>query len=646
MKKIVLTGSPNVGKSVIFNALTGSYATVSNYPGTTVEVTRGTMSYAGKEHEIIDTPGMYSLKSVTEEEKVARNLLLSGKPDLVIQIADAKNIERMLTFTLQLIECGYPLILVVNVLDEAEKIGISIDIDKLSVQLGIPVIGTVAVKNKNIERLKEMIIHYQQQNTAHIKIFYGEAIEAALSELHVLLKGSYILPLRAVALLLLAGDTETENMMNKNEPENFAQIQEIIMKLEEQFSEPPDYILTIARQQKASAICEMTVTEKEKNRTVSFSEHLSHLIMNPVTGIPLVLISMLVLYLFVGVLGAQVLVNFIENRIFGEYINPVVTRWVTGMVPWGVIQDLFVNDYGIITLGMRYAVAIILPIVTTFFIAFSIIEDTGYLPRLSMLMNRLLKLIGLNGRAVIPIILGFGCNTMATMVTRTLETRRERIIASFLLALAIPCSAQLGIILILLAGNIKALALWITVMVFIFLLIGYLTAKILPGEAPIFYMEVPPLRLPKISNILVKTYIRVGWYFKEVFPLFIIASIVIWFGRITGIFGLAIKLLEYPVSWIGLPKEAASAFLLGFFRRDYGTAGLYDLKKAGLLSGIQLIVAAVTIAIFLPCIAQLSITIKERGIKSALLMAGFIFPFAFCIGGLVHLLLSLLGVKL
>ncbi|MBT9175273.1 MAG: Fe(2+) transporter FeoB [candidate division WS2 bacterium] len=180
-------------------------------------------------------------------------------------------------------------------------------------------------------------------------------------------------------------------------------------------------------------------------------------------------------------------------------------------------------------------------------------------------------------------MLGFGCDTMATMVTRTLETKRERIIASILLALAIPCSAQLGVILALLAGNTKALWIWIAVMAFIFVFIGYLAAKIMPGEKPLFYMEVPPLRWPKLSNVFTKTYTRVEWYFKEILPLFILASIFIWVGRVTEVFDLMVRLLEYPVQWIGLPKESAVAFLFGFFRRDYGAAGLYDLKIAGYL---------------------------------------------------------------
>jgi ferrous iron transport protein B len=375
-------------------------------------------------------------------------------------------------------------------------------------------------------------------------------------------------------------------------------------------------------------------------------EKLGNIMIGPITGLPFLLLVVYLLYEFVGVFGAQTLVDFLENEIFGEYINPTVTSFVNGIVPWTVVQDLFVNDYGIITLGIRYAVAIILPIVATFFIAFSIIEDTGYLPRLALLVDKLFKRIGLNGRAVIPIVLGFGCDTMAVMVTRTLETKRERVISTILLSLAIPCSAQMGVILALMAGSPKALFVWLVVMIFIFLLIGFLSARVIPGEKPMFFMEIPPLRMPKLYNVFTKTYTRVEWYFKEILPLFILASIFIWVGQLTGLFDMTIKLMEYPVQLIGLPKESAEAFLFGFFRRDFGAAGLYDLKNSGMLEGIPLVVAVTTMTLFIPCIAQLSMTIKERGLKASLIMISFIFPFALLVGYLLNLILNFMGINL
>ncbi|MEE9914045.1 MAG: ferrous iron transport protein B [Deltaproteobacteria bacterium] len=643
LERVVLVGSPNSGKSVIFGNLTAKYVTVSNYPGTTVELTKGKAWFGNEEFEIVDTPGMYSLLPITEEERVARSMLLKEKPKVVVQVADAKSLEKMLHTTLQLIEADLPVLLDLNIMDEAEKLGLKINLPCLEKELGIPVLSTIAIKRQGMEILKESIIQYEEK--PHRVFPYDEAIEVAVDELSGKLSCAYNLSKRAIALLLLQDDPEIIALVKDQMKENYALAEKIIEDTKQKYTHPLNYIIALQRQEEINKIIE-SVCVYTGETSFNFKEKLSRLMMHPLSGIPIFLAILFVFYEFVGVFGAQVAVDFLENRIFGEYINPVATRLVASVIPWPVMQDLFVHQYGIITLGIRYAIAIILPIVTTFFIAFSIIEDTGCLPRLAMFIDRLFKKIGLNGRAVIPIVLGFGCDTMATMVTRTLETKRERIIATLLLSLAIPCSAQIGVILALLAGSVKAFLIFLCVMTIIFLFVGFLAGKMVPGERPLFYMEIPPLRWPKLSNVFTKTYTRVAWYFKEILPLFVLASIIIWIGRLTGLFDLAIKWLSYPVGWIGLPMEAATAFLYGFFRRDFGAAGLYDLKNSGSLQGIPLVVAIVTLALFIPCIAQFSMTIKERGLKMALGMAAFIFPFAFVVGYMVNLILIALGVTL
>jgi ferrous iron transport protein B len=263
-----------------------------------------------------------------------------------------------------------------------------------------------------------------------------------------------------------------------------------------------------------------------------------------------------------------------------------------------------------------------------------------------MLIDRVFKKIGLNGRAVIPLVLGFGCDTMATVVTRTLETRRERLIATLLLALAIPCSAQMGLILAVLAVHPLALALWACVIVGVFLLTGTLAARLLPGERPSFYMELPPLRWPRLGNVLVKTYTRLAWYFKEILPMFILISVVIWLGNLTGLFQAAVRGLGPVMESLGLPVKSAEAMLFGFFRRDYGAAGLYDLHNKGLLSGNQLAVAAITLTLFLPCVAQFLVMKRERGWKATLLISAFICVVAYSVGLATHGALTALGVQL
>ncbi|HXF96501.1 MAG TPA: nucleoside recognition domain-containing protein, partial [Gemmatimonadales bacterium] len=321
---------------------------------------------------------------------------------------------------------------------------------------------------------------------------------------------------------------------------------------------------------------------------------------------------------------------------------PLFERLFAG-VPWDAVRTLFVGEYGVLTLGLRYAVAIILPIVGTFFLFFSVLEDSGYFPRLALLVDRAFKRLGLSGRAVIPMVLGFACDTMATMVTRTLETRRERVLATLLLALAIPCSAQLGVILALLAGRPLALGAWTGVLLGTFLLVGWLGARVLPGRPATFHMELPPLRRPRLANVAVKTATRMHWYFVEVLPLFLLASVLLWAGELTGVLGGLVAVLEPAAALLGLPPEAARVFLFGFFRRDYGAAGLFDLHARGALDAVQLAVAAVTLTLFVPCVAQFLMMIRERGARTALAMFGFITAFAFAVGFGLNLLLRGLG---
>jgi ferrous iron transport protein B len=477
-----------------------------------------------------------------------------------------------------------------------------------------------------------------------LDIIYDDVIEDAVEGIIRELHHDYILSAKAVALLLLQEDPDITGKVKEKEGESFEAISSIVSCTREKFDKPLAYVIALARQKNVNELTSSMVTQKAHGDR-SISDTLSRLTMNPVTGVPILLLVLYFgLYKFVGQFGAGTIVNFLEEKVFGAYINPWVNNIVSTYIHWGWLQELLARDYGIITLGIRYAVAIVLPIVGTFFLVFSIIEDSGYLPRLAMLVDRVFKKIGLNGRAVIPMTLGFGCDTMATMVSRTLETKRERVIATLLLALAIPCSAQLGVILGLLSSSPGALFVWIVFIALVFLLVGYLASKILPGEKPGFYMEVPPMRLPKLSNVLVKTYTRIQWYLMEVMPIFILVSVLIWFGNMTGLFQLAINAAEPVVKFMGLPPDAARAFIFGFFRRDYGAAGLYDLQKSGILSPRQLVVAASTLTLFVPCVAQFVMMAKERGIKTAAAIAAFILPFSITAGFLLNWVLLALGV--
>ena len=639
---ILLVGNPNVGKSALFNKLTGQYVTVSNYPGTTVEVAHGHCHALGDEIEIADTPGMYSLLPITDEERVASDMLFSGRVRAIVHVVDAKNLDRMLGLTFQLIETGLPVILALNMFDEARALGIRIDVDKLSSRLAIPVIPTVSITG---EGLSLLIAHIKTPPPLSMfRTECGSIIEESLLSISALLSPASPIAPRARAGLLLQGDTrERERLVQEKNETASAAVLAIVAATHAKLNHSPHYYVTLALRTHVSQVLGECVStpQTSTHRTRNILERLCT---SPWTGYPLMaLVLYFALYQFVGQFGAGTCVNFIENTVFKAHFLPWATHWVQQTVPWAPLRDLLMGEYGIITLGVRYAIAIILPIVGTFFLAFAILEDSGYLPRLALLVDRGFKRIGLNGRAVIPMVLGFGCDTMATLVTRTLETTRERIICTILLALAIPCSAQLGVILGLLAAHPSALAIWAGVVLGIMLVVGYLAGKLLPGERPMFYMELPPLRLPTISNVFVKTYSRMVWYFREILPMFLLASLLIWVGQITHIFQLLIKGIEPIVRAMGLPNESAVAFLFGFFRRDYGAAGLYDLQKAGGLTTHQLTVAAITLTLFLPCVAQFLVMQKERGTKVTLWISAGILLIAFSAGYLTHIILSGMG---
>ena len=483
------------------------------------------------------------------------------------------------------------------------------------------------------------------------QIAYPEPIEKAIAQIESLLstetgvslEQNYPIANRSLALLLLQGDAEVRQIFQPSS-QQYRELETAIAEAKEELGESVTVAIASSRQQLAWQLEQKAVSQTTQEK-ISFRETLHQLTVNPLTGFPLLAIILYYgVYKFVGEFGAGTLVDTIET-FFEENINPVVNQIATTILPWQPLQDLIANDYGIITLGIRYATAIVLPIVATFFLMFSILEDSGYLPRLSLMLDRLFKSIGLSGRAVIPMVLGLGCDTMATLVTRTLETKRERLIATILLSLAIPCAAQWGVILGLLARKPTALIFWAGFITAIFLAAGYLVAKLLPGKPGGFYMEIPPLRLPKLKNILTKTYVRVKWYFYEILPLFIWASVLIWLGRLTGVFEVIISWLEPITLALGLPQEAAPIFLYGFFRRDYGAAGLFDLQQHTALSGNQLVIAAIVLTLFLPCIAQLQIMIKERGVKTTVAIVAFIFPFAFLMGALVNFTFNILGVS-
>lgn len=628
--EIILVGHPNVGKSVLFGRLTGRYVTVANYPGTTVDVSRGTARGVDGA-AVIDTPGIVGFPARSEDERVVSRLLLDGEARTIVQVGDAKGVRRTLELTVHLAELGLPLVLVLNMSDEAAGAGVRIDRARLSELLGVPVLLTVATAGTGVGEIAAAV---SAARPAPVRVVYPAPVEEALAELGRALRETPF-AVRGAGLLWLGGDEEAQTALERQLPADLlAGVRE---RAEQALGEPAAVALQRARSAYAGEVVAEAVRQ-EPRPAGGVLERLGRLSTHRVWGWPVLAAVLFAVYWFVGVLGAGRLVGLLENSVFGRHVNPWLTHEIARLVPSSFVADLLVGEYGLWTMGITYAVALILPIVTTFFLVFSVLEDSGYLPRLAVVSNRLFHALGLNGKAALPMVLGLGCVTMATLTTRILESRRERLLVTLLLALGIPCSAQLGVVLGML-GSISPAAtlIWGGVVAGVVLAVGWLAARVVPGERSPLLIELPPLRVPRPANVLTKTLMRLEWYLREVVPLFLAGTALLFVLDKTGALPAIIDGMRPLVTgWLGLPPAASAAFLIGFLRRDFGAAGLFVLHAQGQLSPEQAVVAMVTITLFIPCVASILIIVRERGAAQAAAMTATVFPLAFLVGGLLH----------
>jgi ferrous iron transport protein B len=649
---ILLLGHPNVGKSVLFHRLTGAYVNVSNYPGTTVEVARAAARFDAGAH-LLDTPGVLALPARCDDERATMRALLGEDVRVMVQVGDAKNLRRTLALTALLAELGVPMVLALNMHDEATARGLAVDAIALAEVIGAPVVPTVATGGEGIAELTR---HLASARPARALLRYDEEMETDIAGLAARIDEATAHPhlaSRGLAILFLGGDPEVALWLQARAGERFSELVSLKSAAEarvqaERGARPSSHsasdlpgLLARERAQAADTLAG-SVVRRTGGASRVLSQRVGQFVVHRFWGIPILLAVLYAVYEFVGVFGATTLVGLLEQGLFEGILNPAVKGLVEAHAPWPWLADLLVGEFGLWTMGMTYALALILPIVTTFFLAFGVLEDSGYFSRLSVLGNRLFAAIGLNGRAVLPMVLGLGCVTMATLTTRILHSPRERLITTFLLALAIPCSAQLGVVLGMLGGiSFAATLVWVAVIVGVLVLTGFLAARLVPGRRIPLVTELPPMRLPILGNVLKKTHGRLKWYLVEVIPLFLLGAFLMFLLDKAGALPAIIEAGEPLVSgWLGLPKEAAGAFVMGFLRRDFGATGLFAMADA--LSPVQALVGMVTITLFVPCIASLMMMIKEQGLKVAAAMLALIVPFAFLVGGVLNLMLSAL----
>jgi len=648
-KPIILVGNPNVGKSVIFGILTKTYAIVSNYPGTTVEISRGEVKYHKNTFSIIDTPGIANLLPMSADEVVTRDIFLEEKDSTVLQIADSKNLTRAFLITLQLAEMEIPFVLAMNMADEARERRIFTDHKKLSEILGVDVFPTIAVSRTGTDKLLPAL---NDPKKSKFKFKYDPFVEEAIEKIEKFLP-KFPVSKRSIALMILSRDSSMDRWLEgKISNEIFREMEKIIREIRSRYPDPLEIVINKERLKIAEKLKnEVAIIEKTPRK--GFLYKAGKICMHPRWGIPILIAVLFLMWYFVGNLGAGVAVDFLENTVFGDpadntgIINPFIARFFRKLnSPF--IYDLFMGEYGLISIGLKYAIAIVLPIVAAFFLFFSFLEDSGYLPRLAIMANKICSIVGLNGKAVLPMVLGLGCGGMATISARILDTSRERMLVILLISLGIPCSAQLGVIMGMLGGvSVYAFLIWLLIVLGSIILVGYVANKALPGESSDFIMEIPPLRAPNVWNIIIKTLARIEWFTREAVPIFLLATLVLFFLDRFHILQFIQNASSPLISGIlGLPREAVNSFLMGFLRRDYGAAGLMDLANRGFLNNNQILVSMVTITLFIPCVAQFFIIIKEKGFKAAFTVGAFVFIFAFVVGGLLNFILNQLGVVL
>ena len=633
--KIAIVGHSNVGKSSLFNYLTKDYSIVANYPYTTVKIARGEITIKGKAFEIIDTPGIHSLEIQSEDEIVTRDVLIKEHPEYIIQCIDATNIKTSLLLTSELIELNIPLIICLNNMDGAMQKGILVDSNKLSDLTGVPVIETIATEGKGLSELTKSIL---KTGPAKNRFKHRDFIEKDLEKVSRYFP-SENLPSSAVLLLILLEDRNIEEWVRKQYGESIYQDVKNLTRFMRTSNPIPLTRVVFKEEDEWAERIANAVTGRSKIISTRLLEKCGEMTRHPIYGWPILGAIIYLTYLLIGKLGAVVIVDYINAQLFDP-----CTEFIGSVIPWEFWRDFMVGEYGVFTMGLANALGTVLPILALFFLILNTLEDTGYLPNLCILSNRFFRKVGLSGKSILPIVLGFGCKTVATLATRILDSRKERYIAIFMIAFAIPCSAQLGVNIAILAFfPFSAFILVFGVLALVEIIAGISLNKIIKEETPTdFILEIPPVRLPNIKHLLLKTYYRLKWFVVEAVPLFILGALLLFFMDRLLILKVIEKLLSpVIVSFLGLPIKCVEAFMLCIARHEAGAVILMKLVKAGQLDYIQACVSIIIVTCFVPCFANVMAMIKELGAKSALLMTLIITVSSILIGGSVNYLLRL-----
>jgi ferrous iron transport protein B len=637
---IALAGNANVGKSVIFNYLTGLHQHIGNWPGKTVERAEGTLRFKGYTIDIVDLPGIYSLSTYSLEELVSRKYIAVERPDMVINVVDASVLERNLFFTLQLMELETPMVIALNQLDIAKGKGIQIDIDSLQKMLGIPVMPTVAIKGIGIDKLLEKVIETVEKGPAKKppQVMYGEEVEKRVGVLVEKMKGiQLVYPPRYVAIKLLEGDKEVRQEIGRIAPDLIPIAKKLAGEIESLHGHGCSTVITSERYEAAGCIARASQKLVPPIKPTS-RERLHDLTTHKVTGYAILIFSLLAIFYSIFTFG-DLTSGLLSDLLYGlePFFASAFGTGIVGTLVWGGIME-----------GLIAGITIVLPYIVPFYIILYFLENSGYLSRIAFLMDNVMHKMGLHGKAFIPMMLGFGCNVPACLGCRIMETKRERLLAAFVTTL-VPCAACTVIILGLVGrflGLQWALAIYLFDLVIIFAL-GRLAFKVVPGEPTALIMEMHDYRWPHMKTILKQTWFRVAEFIKIAFPLIIVGSVVLKLAEVSGVLeNVAAVLSPITVAWLGLPAITGITLIFGVLRKELSLVMLGALlgttNFALVLSPVQMVVFTLVAMLYIPCIATIAALVKDFGWKKALFITVFEIAFATLVGGIAFRLLTLL----
>jgi len=569
MKKVLLVGNPNVGKSVVFSRLTGVHVVASNYSGTTVEYTKGTMRIGTEKAEVLDIPGTYSLSPDSKAEQVAAEMINNFKEEdgnIFVNIIDSTNLERNLALTMELIKRKIPLVVCLNMWDETKHTGIDIDANKLEDILGVPVVPTTGITGEGI---KHLVSHFDKAKLSSFSF--------------------------------------------KDKWKAIGKIIEDVQEL--------------------------------KHRHHTFGERLGDAAIHRFWGIPISLIVLFISFTIIRLIG-ETLITYVLDPLFNNLWSPVMIKLSTLLGNGGVVHNVvigklvngqidFVESLGLLTTGLYVPLAMVLPYIIGFYLILSFLEDSGYLPRLGVLVDNMMHRMGIHGLAIVPMLLGLGCNVPGAMAARILETKRERFIASTMMAIAVPCFAQLAMVFGL-VGKHGAIAISMVfgTLFLVWVLLGFILNKVMKGESPEIFVEIPPYRLPSFRVLMKKLWMRVLSFIKEAIPFMLLGVLfmnVLYALHIIDFIG---KLTEPIITGIlGLPREAVGALIVGFLRKDVAIGMLSPLN----MNMGQLVIASVVLTMYFPCIATFTVLLKELGIKDMLKSSAIMVISTLLVGGIMNI---------